>query len=165
MSAQERWATNNCEYLLEISLDAWRVLEVECTKADDREIGGILIGYYSEDHSTAIITEASSPPQDSTYGYNWFRRGIAGLKSILAYRWQNADRRTYYVGEWHYHPTVQVIPSGDDFRQMQEINCSSNYHSKDPIMLIIGQKHKGARQLRAFVFPYGSPPYEFFRFS
>jgi len=165
MSAQERWATNNCEYMLEISLDALRFLEIECTKADGREIGGILIGYYSEDHSTAIITEASSPPKDSTFGYNWFRRGIAGLRSLLACRWQNAGRRTYYVGEWHYHPTVQVMPSGDDFRQMREISCSSNYQSKEPIMLIIGQKHKGTRQLRAFVFPHGSQPFEFARFS
>lgn len=165
MSAQGRWAANNGEYFLEISLDAWRFLEVECSKADGREIGGILIGYYSVDNSTAIITEASSPPQDSTYGYNWFRRGVAGLKSILARRWQNTGRRTYYVGEWHYHPAVQVMPSDDDFSQMQEINRSSNYQSKEPIMLIIGQKHEGARQLRAFVFPHGTQPYEYSRLS
>ena len=165
MSAQGRWVANNGEYLLEISLDAWRFLEVECSKADGREIGGILIGYYSEDHSTAIITEASSPPQDSTYGYNWFWRGIAGLRSLLACRWQNTGRRTYYIGEWHYHPAVQVIPSSDDFSQMQEISRSSNYQSKEPIMLIIGQKYKGARPLRAFVFPHGRQPYEYSRFS
>lgn len=165
MSAQGRWAANNGEYLLEISLDAWCFLEAECSKADGREIGGILIGYYSDDHSIAIITESSPPPQDSTYGYNWFRRGVAGLRSLLAHRWQNTGRRTYYVGEWHYHPAVQVIPSGEDFSQMQEINSSSNYQSKEPIMLIIGQKNKGARQLRAFVFPHGRQPYEYSRLS
>lgn len=165
MSAQGRWAANNGEYLLEISLDAWRFLEAECSKADGREIGGILIGYYSEDHSIAIITESSPPPQDSTYGYNWFRRGVAGLRSLLAHRWQNTGRRTYYLGEWHYHPAVQVIPSGEDFSQMQEINSSSNYQSKEPIMLIIGQNYKGARQFRAFVFPHGRQPYEYSRLS
>ncbi|MEL7655843.1 MAG: Mov34/MPN/PAD-1 family protein, partial [Bacillota bacterium] len=160
MRAQRKWAANDGKYFLEISPSAWRFLEFECSKANNRETGGILIGYYSNDHSTAIITEASSPPPDSTYGYNWFWRGIAGLRLLLFQHWRDTRCKTYYIGEWHYHPSVQIIPSSEDFNQMQAIRDLSNYKCREPILLIVGKKNKGAMQLRAFVFPSGKQLYE-----
>jgi pyridoxal/pyridoxine/pyridoxamine kinase len=49
---------------------------VECiAKAARKETGGILIGYYSSDFQSAIITEVTSAPQDSSSGPCWFSRG------------------------------------------------------------------------------------------
>jgi integrative and conjugative element protein (TIGR02256 family) len=161
MNPQGRWSANNGEYLLEINSDAWQLLEAECAEANGRETGGILIGYYSDDYSTAVITEVTLPPKDSTSGANWFVRGVTGLRTLLVRRWQNASRRTYYLGEWHYHPVNHIIPSDDDIKQMKEISHRPEYQCKEPIMLVIGNKLNASIQFRVFVFPDGRQTYEY----
>jgi len=162
MIAGERQETNNAEYALVVEHEPWHCIELECTKAQDRETGGILIGYYTEDESTAIITEASAPPRDSIGGGNWFQRGLAGLKTLLLRRW-NQKQRMYYLGEWHYHPTMHIEPSHEDIHQLWEIRASPNYHCQEPIMLIVGQATDGVRPVRLFVFPRGKRYFEYQR--
>jgi integrative and conjugative element protein (TIGR02256 family) len=161
MNTQDCWSANNGEYLLEITSDAWRLLEAECAEANGRETGGILIGYYSDDNSTAVITEVTLPPKDSTFGANWFVRGVIGLRTLLFRRWQNASRRTYYLGEWHYHPANHIMPSDDDIKQMKAISDRPEYQCKEPIMLIIGNKINSSKSFRVFVFPNGRAPFEY----
>jgi len=161
MILHKYWETNQGEYLFEINSDVWNFLESECSKANGRETGGILIGYYSDDRSTAMVTEATAPPIDSSYGYNWFQRGISGLKSLLIGHWKNSSRKIFYIGEWHYHPARMVVPSDEDYKQMREISNSENYQCKEPIMLIIGNRINDTRQIRAFVFPRGRKPSEY----
>lgn len=162
MTTYKYWKTNQGEYLLEINSDVLNFLEFECSKVNGRETGGILLGYYSDDSSTAIITEATIPPRDSSCGYNWFQRGIAGLKSLLIHRWKNSSRRIFYIGEWHFHPAQMVIPSSEDYKQMQEISNSENYQCKEPIMLIIGNRINSTRHIRVFVFPCGGITREYY---
>jgi hypothetical protein len=60
-----------------------RQIDRLCIAAGDSETGGILIGRYTEDRSTAIIAEATPPPPDSRQGHSWFVRGVAGLAELL----------------------------------------------------------------------------------
>ena len=163
MISNERWETNQGEYILEILHQTRKYIESECSNTNGRETGGILIGYYSDDRTTAIVTEATAPPQDSNYGHNWFQRGVVGLISLLARRWKNTSRRTFYIGEWHFHPNEKVVPSMSDYKQMQDISNSANYHCNEPIMLVIGDNINGTRPLRAFVFPRGKESCEYHR--
>ncbi|MHB8089804.1 MAG: Mov34/MPN/PAD-1 family protein [Anaerolineaceae bacterium] len=162
MNPTNNWVAKNGEYHLEITTNAHNALERECSKNENLETGGILIGYYSDDHATAIITEITTPPSDSSAGHTWFHRGIHGLQSILLNRWQHTSTRTYYIGEWHYHPALQVIPSNEDNNQMKDISRSQNYQCKKPIMLIAGRRLMGSRQVRIFIFPIGEDCYEYF---
>jgi integrative and conjugative element protein (TIGR02256 family) len=163
MIADERWEANQGEYIFVVKHDPWEVIESQCVSANGNETGGILIGYYTDDRTTAVITEATAPPKDSRQGRSWFLRGVAGLKSLLVSRWRNFGQRTFYVGEWHFHPSIDVEPSDHDYKQMQEISYSLNYQCNEPIMLIIGQDTSGIRAVRAFVFPRGKKPYEYQR--
>ena len=158
---QEKWMANKGEFLLEILPKAMKFIDEECQNAMNKETGGILIGYYTNNQSTAIVTEASSPPLDSLSGFTWFHRGEEGLKKILFQRWHNMNKRTYYIGEWHYHPVIQISPSNEDFKQMIKISGSRRYQCKDPIMMIFGKNNNGNRKIRAFVFPNSKQPYEF----
>jgi len=128
---RQRWTTRCGGFALVINLKPQRQIDRECSRADQQETGGVLIGHYTEDESTAIVTEASGPPRDSSYGPSWFHRGVAGLKSVLARRW-NGQQRTYYLGEWHYHPADFVEPSNDDLTQMRHISVSANYRCTLP---------------------------------
>ena len=160
MITRQRWLTPNGEYALMIESQAWLRIESECKKAQGRETGGILIGTYTEDNSTAVVTEVSGPPSDSCRGFSWFWRGIVGLKELLARRWK-WKRRTYYLGEWHFHPYLSIEPSGDDLTQMRNISQNFNYHCSKPIMIIVGKYCNEGRPIRAFVFPQGESHLEF----
>jgi hypothetical protein len=125
------------------------------------ETGGILVGRYTADELTAVVSEALPPPKDSAHGRSWFHRGVAGLRGLLVKRWES-QVHTYYIGEWHYHPANVVEPSGDDLAQMYGINADPRYRCRQPVMLIVGQARNGdERPVRAFVFPRGQSHIEF----
>lgn len=155
MSQGRDWITPCRGYGLQLTTASWQQIDVECRRSGTIETGGILVGHYSNDASTVIVTEALPPPEDSTRGRSWFHRGVVGLRELLTKRWQSKVR-SYYIGEWHYHPASIVEPSEDDFAQMYSINADRRYSCREPVMLIVGQPQDGVeRPLRAFVFPQG----------
>lgn len=161
MSRGYDWITPCQRYALQIMASSWQQIERECSQSGKIETGGILIGHYTTDKSTAIVTEALPPPTDSLRGHSWFHRGVAGLRRLLANRW-DSNVRTYYIGEWHYHPASKVEPSGDDLAQMYGINGNPRYCCIEPVMMIVGQaRYADERPVRAFVFPQGEQYIEF----
>lgn len=153
MSTALQWTTPCQRYALRMAAKSWRQIDQECKRSGVIETGGILVGHYTSDQSTAVVTEALPPPRDSSRGRRWFHRGVAGLRRLLAKRWENATR-TYYVGEWHYHPATIVEPSGDDLAQMYSVSGDPRYQCKEPLMLIVGDASEGdERPVRAFIFP------------
>lgn len=105
------------------------------------ETGGIIIGYYTVSLQKAIITELSDAPIDSKAGYNWFYRGIKGLKRLLADKW--TKRGEYYLGEWHLHPNSSPNPSIIDIGQMKKNARNKEFNCPEPILLIIGGNSLG----------------------
>jgi len=132
-----------------------------CGEAGRLETGGILIGRYSDDLAVAIVCEATPPPPDSRRGRWWFVRGVRGLRDLLGTKWR-AKERTYYLGEWHFHPVNHVTPSGDDFEQMLKISRGKEYECREPLLIILSARrnHGGHRTFRAFVCPAGGVPLE-----
>ena len=144
--------TEDGVYGLVLEEQVQRELIRVCTKSGELETGGILIGYYTDDLSTAVVNEVSSPPTDSVRGFSSFSRGVVGLSRLLKRRWNSANR-TYYLGEWHYHPVMQIKPSCIDMAQMLAIQADSKYYCNEPILLIVGKMHEEELRARAFVFP------------
>ncbi len=124
--------------------------------ANSVETGGILIGYYSQDRSTAIVTQATRAPRDSRSGPTWFIRGVVGLRHLLAKFWKE-PKRHYYLGEWHYHPAKTVEPSCEDFTQMRLISESSDYNCAEPVLIIVGEGMGVDLPAKVFVFPKEAP--------
>ena len=155
------WRTDCRNYGMIIEKSPWETIRAECAKSINQETGGILIGYYSNNNQTAIVCEATPPPNDSQKGRNWFWRGVTGLRSLLLDRW-NENRKTYYIGEWHYHPAQVIEPSTTDLKQMIGISKSKRYYCSEPILIIIGRGSKAETPARAFVFPNGQERLELF---
>jgi hypothetical protein len=159
--ASLHWITPCQGFALRITAESWRQIDRECSRSGAFETGGILVGHYTNDNSTAFVTEALLPPKDSSRSTNWFHRGVAGLKGVLAMRWKS-EFRTFYIGEWHYHPSRVVKPSVDDMAQMHAINADPLFQCREPVMIIVGQGvNSGERPVRAFVFPSGGSVIEF----
>lgn len=140
------------EYTVSLSSSSLQQVIEECIKAGMNETGGILIGSYSEDGSTAFIVEATARPVDSIARRTTFQRGVKGLKSLLDSRWKAGK---YYVGEWHFHPGGASEPSSDDFMSMKNISSNPNYQCPEPVMIILGGNPSGTYSLSANVFPRG----------
>ncbi|WP_318369877.1 Mov34/MPN/PAD-1 family protein [Enterobacter sp.] len=145
----------SAEYTVNISSSSLQQVIEECIKAGMNETGGILIGSYSEDGSTAFIVEATARPADSIARRTTFQRGVKGLKHLLGSRWETGK---YYVGEWHFHPAGSSDPSNDDFISMKNISSNPNYQCPEPVMIILGGNPLGAYSLSASVFPRGKSP-------
>lgn len=161
MSRGHDWITPCQGYALRVTAASWQQINRECGRSGEIETGGILVGHYTTDQLMAVITEALPPPKDSARGRSWFHRGVNGLRGLLAKRWES-QVRTYYIGEWHYHPASILEPSGDDLAQMYDISADPRYRCQDPVMLIVGQARQGDKQpVRAFVFPQGERHIEF----
>ena len=156
--------TSDGTYGLLLEEPAFRDLDRMCIAAGDIETGGVLVGRYSADLGTATVLEATAPPSDSRQGPSWFDRGVAGLREILRRRWRS-KARTYYVGEWHFHPASHVVPSADDFTQMGQIAHADEYDCREPLLVIFGaaRDSNGQRAVRAFVCPAGCSPMELHR--
>lgn len=161
MSPNYDWITTCRRYALQVTVLSWQQIDHESCRSGAIETGGILVGYYTSDNSTAVVTEALPPPKDSVGGWNWFHRGISGLRGLLVKRWKQ-QVRTYYIGEWHYHPASILDPSGDDLVQMYGISADYRYQCRQPVMIIAGQARRSdKRPIRAFVFPQGEQYIEF----
>jgi integrative and conjugative element protein (TIGR02256 family) len=116
------------------------------------ETGGILVGFYSQDHNNAIVTAVIGAPADSIFGRNWFYRGVRGLQCYLERLW--IGKRHYYLGEWHFHPGGKPTPSRIDIGQMTEIARTPKYRCPEPVLLIIGmdpEKHPLTDCIRVYV--------------
>ena len=121
-------------------------------QAGRKETGGILVGYYSTKLDRAHVTIVSAPPPDSRAGGWSFQRGVRGLASWLGELW-TAPARTYYLGEWHFHPYASPEASGHDRQQMRDISASADYRCPEPLLLILGGDPNGAWEPRVYVFP------------
>jgi hypothetical protein len=152
--------TENGTFAVELEFSVLDSLDRYCRDAGSVETGGIMIGRYSDDLALAIVREATPQPTDSKSGRSWFVRGMTGLREMLGTRWR-AKERTFYIGEWHFHPASYVEPSGEDFAQMIEISRAREYDCKDPLLVILGAtRHEGQRIFRAFVCPAKDAPME-----
>ena len=129
-------------------LSAMRCL---CSESTDLETGGILIGRYSGNHHTAVITRLVGPPPDSKKGRASFYRGTAGLGNLLESIW---PRHEYYLGEWHYHPSGAPKPSPQDCQQMQNISEDPKVHCPEPLLVIMNSNGN----LSVYVFPRQQKP-------
>ncbi|EKF86589.1 Mov34/MPN/PAD-1 family protein [Methanobacterium formicicum] len=107
----------------------------ECIQAKNKETGGILIGKYSEDRNTAIISKITGPPNGSKQGKCSFKRTPVNLNKILHDKWDLGYR---YIGDWHFHPNSSSKPSTIDNIQMNKFANDKKLNCSEPILLIIG---------------------------
>jgi integrative and conjugative element protein (TIGR02256 family) len=121
----------------------------QCVRTDRKETGGILVGRYTTTHDCALVTSVSDAPRDSRAGGTWFSRGVAGLQRWLDGLWKS---KSYYLGEWHYHPFAMATPSEDDLAEMKSIANTESYHCPEPILIIVGGDPKKDWHVRVFVY-------------
>jgi len=145
----EFWSKDN-KLGLRVSIpEVQKILEL-CTGSGANETGGIIVGFYNEEHNCAMATSISSAPIDSKSNRTSFFRGIRGIQTWLNHLWR--VNQHFYLGEWHFHPNGAAFPSNTDINQMKNIADSDSYHCPEPILLIIGGDPTRNWAIKAYVF-------------
>ena len=158
MADREFWSRTR-SFGLRIPAKEIEAMVRNCKKAKRDETGGVLAGSYSDDHKCACVTSISDAPPDSKASGSWFRRGIQGLQKWIDKLWRS---KSYYLGEWHFHPFAPPTPSGTDITEMKSISTTDSYKCPEPLLVILGGNPAGAWQIRAFVFLKGQGFLELF---
>lgn len=104
------------------------------------EFGGLLIGYYSFDLKTLVLTDILTPEVYKSYK-TLFERGASGIKEKLMYLFKLKEKR-YYIGEWHSHPDASSMYSRTDLMAMKSIAESESVRILNPILLIVSINDK-----------------------
>lgn len=129
-----------------ISAKALSMMAEFARKRCRRETGGILVGHYSDDLTTARVEFVSDEPPDSRAGRTWFVRGKVGLAAMLEQAW---DEGRYYLGEWHSHPGSSATPSGPDLSSITKLARDRALVCRRPILVIIGGDLRRAPDISA----------------
>jgi len=129
----------------------------QCRASGSHETGGIMVGYYTCEHDCAVITGASPAPPDSRSGQRWLYRGVRGLRAWLRRLWSGRPR-TYYLGEWHFHPSGSSAVSPRDARQIASNASCPSYHCPEPLLLIVGGRAEGLSAIGLYVCPRTEAP-------
>ena len=129
-------------YTVNLSREAYEQMICYSDKANPYETGGVLIGNYSTNQTTANILQITPPPRYSTHQKYGFHRSSTGLKKFLDTMWNQGQ---YYLGEWHYHPNASAVPSHTDLKQMFALSNNNSLKCPEPILMIIGGSSKDWR--------------------
>lgn len=152
MTALQIFTSSDRRFRIALPDMAVQTMLTQARAAGGNETGGILIGQYSADHQTALITRAEPPPADSWAGPTWFERGVVGMKEVLHRLWR-APQQTFYLGEWHFHPFAHAGASGTDDQTMKRADLRHGFACQEPILLILGGDPAASYHVNAYVFP------------
>ena len=145
------WGSVDGRFAVTFPPEALRELVEHTRRAGNLETGGILVGRYNDDLNRATVTEVVGPPPDSSAWRTGFLRGVGGLARRLRDLW-NSRGRSYYLGEWHFHPSAIPRASPDDEHQMLQIAGDKDYRCPEPILVIVGGGPAHSWTLTAYVF-------------
>lgn len=128
------YKTSNGVYL-EIHPDLIKSIHREMERIGSFETGGLLIGYYSEDNSTAVIDKIIFPPENHFYEPRNFELDPKYSNKIIDEEWKQGRR---WIGDWHSHPNNPATPSKMDDNVMFGVANSEKANMPEAILLIVG---------------------------
>lgn len=147
-----RLTSNDGRYGVALNAELVRTMLTKARASGQLETGGILIGYYNEHHNMAIVTRVDGPPSDSQASPTRFWRGVQGLNDLLNRMWTRPIR-TYYLGEWHFHPFANAERSPIDDSTMQNLELRDSFGCPVPVLVILGGDPESEWSLRAWAYP------------
>ncbi|WP_135535465.1 ThiF family adenylyltransferase [Halostella pelagica] len=129
--------------------ECYSAMKARSRRTHPCETGGIIAGTDIGD-TTALVVNARDPPRDSIEKPTRFLRGTEEVNEWL----KNArdSMGIHYLGEWHYHPSGEPCPSGNDIDSMRCIASDDDYACTNPLLFIIGGDESTGYTMNAYIF-------------
>jgi len=100
------------------------------------ETGGVLAGY-SNDARQLVITHISGPGPNAVKKRDGFSKDVDFCQKFLDDLYKVTKSKSRYLGEWHYHPSLNKEPSRIDISSLSDISMQPEYLLEEPLMIII----------------------------
>ena len=121
---------------LTLASAAWRALQLAGTRSLPREIGGLLLGHYTE--VGPHVTEIHVVPDLRATQIRYRRDAVAAERILDARVYADESGVLGYIGEWHTHP-LPIGPSATDLLASRRLAVAGGH---DIALLVLA---KGAR--------------------
>lgn len=158
MKLSKVFATQDGRFRVHLSTKVINELLSLSIAAGIKETGGILVGHYDKDHTDAYVTDISGPGRGSKHGFVSFFRAVGHLQGWLDKVWNGG--KSYYLGEWHFHPMSSPTASNTDKRQMFEITTDAKASCPEPILIILGGNPKAQWKVSVSIFTKSKDIYD-----
>lgn len=135
---------------LVVTSNAWHAMRVAGRRALPREIGGLLLGHYTEDGPR--VTEAPVVPDPRATRIRYRRDALMAGGILNTYLQADDGGVLGYLGEWHTHP-LPIGPSPTDTRASTRL-ASHGGHNVALLVLAMGPRGWVGHALNAL--PAGS---------
>jgi integrative and conjugative element protein (TIGR02256 family) len=103
------------------------------------ENGGILLGKFSKNDNTYIITNVSTTNSRDKKGRYYFIRNKKQAQNIINKFWNNSKGEINYLGEWHTHDENYPKTSFIDKKLVRQMINNKNIEIKNVFMIILGR--------------------------
>lgn len=113
------------------------------------EFGGYLIGKYSEDQQTAIITGYILPKEFKATKV-LFEPSVKGVEKEFVRLYE--DKQEYYIGEWHTHPYGSSRFSNTDLLAMERVVQTDSVCITNPLLLILSLNDHGLKEFTFYCY-------------
>lgn len=101
------------------------------------ETGGVLLGYWSADEQSTLISDASGPGPRATHRRFDFAPDAKFQEAYVAQAYEDSGRVSTYLGDWHSHPGGGDELSPTDVATLWRIARYARARARRPMMAIL----------------------------
>lgn len=112
-------------------------IQNEAFKWTPKESGGILIGYWANEHE-AVITAIIGPGTNAIHTTNSYVPDQEYHVQEITRIYHESGRTETYLGDWHTHPNAEAYLSPRDKKTIKNIANYKPARLNKPLMLILG---------------------------
>lgn len=99
------------------------------------EVGGWLLGWWSDDGSEVFVTHATPPASRGTpFGVTISGRGHRPLFDAA---WDASGGTVTFLGDWHTHPGGHAVLSERDREAMRQLASDPDFGTPQPLIAVV----------------------------
>jgi integrative and conjugative element protein (TIGR02256 family) len=110
----------------------------EAERAFPFETGGVLMGYWAKEYMEVVITDVIGPGPNSKHSPSGFVPDYSFQEAEIERIYEESNRFSTYLGDWHTHPLASCRPSFKDKHTLHRIASFPDARCAVPLMVILG---------------------------
>lgn len=119
-----------------LSRDVQRDIEAECSRYDDLETGGVLLGYWNDTFDVPVIAEVVGPGPQAVHRSRSFVPDSEFHELEIDRHYRASNGVLTYLGDWHSHPKGNADLSKKDIATLARIAAFPSARVPRPLMLV-----------------------------